>query len=160
MDKQKGDPPRKPSRRDPAEPNTKQGFHMKFDNYSTLTLSPAKLWKKFASKGYFDNAPTIKSDVEKRKESGKYCDCYKDWGHITDECYYLQDRLEKLVRDGTLKAYVKGSAPSTALVARREKTINAIFVKIDCMSKNQRARWSEDKKNFPMAVKKEHGYNY
>ena len=98
--------------------------------------------------------------MEKRKESGKYCDCHKDWGHVTDECYYLQDRLEELVRDGTLKFFVKGSAPSTNMVVRREKTINPIFAKIDSMSKNQRARWSEDKKNVLMAVNKEHGYNY
>ena len=98
------------------------------------------MWKKFATKGYFDNPPTIKSDIDKRKETGKFCDCHKDWGHTTEDCYYLQDRLEELVRDGTLKDFIKGSTPSTSLVARRDKTINAIFAKVDSFSKNQRAR--------------------
>ena len=95
--RQKLDPQRRPTeyskrrdtRNDPSNVETRQKPHRKFDNYATLTHSSSDMWKKFAAKGYFENPLAIKSSVDKRKEIGKYCDCHKDWGHNTDDCYYL-----------------------------------------------------------------------
>ncbi|KAL0396360.1 UNVERIFIED_CONTAM: hypothetical protein Scaly_0084400 [Sesamum calycinum] len=43
----------------------------------------------------------------KRMKSDKYCLFHKDRGHGTEDCFHLKDEIEKLIRRGYLKEYVK-----------------------------------------------------
>lgn len=51
----------------------------------------------------------IKLNPEKarRRDRTKHCRFYKDHGHTTEECRQLKDKIERLIKDGTLKNFAR-----------------------------------------------------
>ena len=47
----------------------------------------------------------MKADPDKRDKS-KYCEFYKDHGHITKRCITLQNEIKLLIRRGKLSKFV------------------------------------------------------
>ena len=75
--------------------------------------------------------PPIRSDPEQRDRSLR-CDYHKDHGHETNRCRTLKFLVEKLIRAGHLRGYIRDSphvvevAPITERIAARP-TINYIL---------------------------------
>ena len=90
-------------------------------------MTRIELFNKLKHKGYFDNPPQMRQALEYRENSGKHCDCHNQPSHDTEHCFHLEDTIEGLIRDGTLKAFAKSYKPSSAMVAKVHLTINTIF---------------------------------
>ncbi|KAL0454894.1 UNVERIFIED_CONTAM: hypothetical protein Slati_0828600 [Sesamum latifolium] len=47
-------------------------------------------------------------DTPQRPKSDRFCRFHNDYGHITEECRHLENKIERLIENGYLQEYVAG----------------------------------------------------
>jgi len=78
----------------------------KYDDYTPLNTSRSRILREVMHTELKERPPPIKS---KFKNRSKRCEFHKDFGHDTEECVNLRDAIEKLVREGRLRQYLRGT---------------------------------------------------
>ena len=54
-------------------------------------------------------SPRMRKGALKRDRS-KYCEYHKDYGHDTEECIHLKEKIEELIHQGHLKTLSKSKS--------------------------------------------------
>ncbi|GAA0169066.1 hypothetical protein LIER_43836 [Lithospermum erythrorhizon] len=77
-----------------------------FNNYTHLRTTVGKVYAQVEDKKIYSRPQKIKAPPN-RRDHKKYCEYHKNHGHDTDECRILNSEIERLVRRGQLKEFVK-----------------------------------------------------
>ncbi|XP_060969647.1 uncharacterized protein LOC115717912 [Cannabis sativa] len=92
-------PPKKES-----SPKSKGG--PRFVNYTEFAVPRDHIYAIEEKNGVFKKPPPIRGNRDKRDPT-KLCKYHKDIGHTTLECWFLQDKIEELIRRGKFNKYKK-----------------------------------------------------
>ncbi|GAA0141282.1 hypothetical protein LIER_02459 [Lithospermum erythrorhizon] len=74
--------------------------------YTPLQVPVGRIYAQLENKRILSKPQKIKSPPNRRDEKN-YCEYHKDYGHDTDECRLLKAEIEKLIRRGQLKEFVR-----------------------------------------------------
>ncbi|GAA0155894.1 hypothetical protein LIER_13515 [Lithospermum erythrorhizon] len=77
-----------------------------FNNYTPLRTTVGRVNAQVEDKRIFSRPQKIKA-LPNRTDQKKYCEYHNDHGQDTDECRVLKEEIERLVRRGHLKEFVK-----------------------------------------------------
>ncbi|GAA0146470.1 hypothetical protein LIER_36324 [Lithospermum erythrorhizon] len=85
-----------------------------FTNYAPLRTIVGRVYAQVEDKRIFSRPQRIKVPPN-RRDQNKYCEYHKDHGHDTNECRTLKAEIERLIRRGQLKEFVKAGQGVSAL---------------------------------------------
>ncbi|MDV3145789.1 MAG: hypothetical protein Q8736_02830, partial [Sweet potato little leaf phytoplasma] len=91
-------------RRDQREQRPK--IKTKYDEYTPLTAPKSQILKEILQTDLrtAQRPPTLRKSAQ--KDRSKYCDFHAGYGHTTDQCTWIRDLIEDMIRDGKLQQYV------------------------------------------------------
>lgn len=78
--------------------------------------------------------------LAKRKASNKWCDFYEDYGHLIKDFIWLKVRVDNHLQRCELTKYKKNISSSALVVAtvpHQVEYINALFVRVDTVTKGR-----------------------
>ena len=78
----------------------------KYTNFINLTGSREEVFLAIEQTGIYKQPNSLRGDRSKRNQN-KYYWYHKDVGYTTKECVVLKDEIEKLIRNGYLRDYVR-----------------------------------------------------
>ncbi|XP_021773990.1 uncharacterized protein LOC110737953 [Chenopodium quinoa] len=82
--------------------------HGKFDQYTPLTHSRSHIFSVNKADDKWKRPPRM---VNRSRDTSKWCDFHRDYGHTTEECTHLKDNIEDLVRRGYLSQFKQRDDP-------------------------------------------------
>ncbi|XP_021736141.1 uncharacterized protein LOC110702694 [Chenopodium quinoa] len=74
----------------------------RFDQYTLLTHSRSHIFNVNKADDKWQRPPRM---VNRNRDTRKWCDFHRYYGHTTDECTHLKDNIEDLVRRGYLNQF-------------------------------------------------------
>ncbi|KAL0406480.1 UNVERIFIED_CONTAM: hypothetical protein Slati_3961900 [Sesamum latifolium] len=92
------------------EPKKEERKHLAprgFTDYTPLNALRGEILVVAEQQGLISQWPRKMQDNPKRLKSDKYYHFHRDMGHTIEECYHLQNEIEKLIQRGYLKEYIK-----------------------------------------------------
>ncbi|CAA0811883.1 Unknown protein, partial [Striga hermonthica] len=66
--------------------------------------------------------PKTRNDGPTKPKSNLYCRFHKDYGHNTDDCRHLKDKIERLIKAGHLKEFIYKDRERTGRKRERSKS--------------------------------------
>ena len=78
----------------------------KYNNFTDLTRSHVDVFLAMEHTGVYKRPDSMRGDCSKRNQNKCYR-YHRDVGHTTEECIALKDEIEKLIREGYLRDYVR-----------------------------------------------------
>ncbi|XP_047169236.1 uncharacterized protein LOC124837821 [Vigna umbellata] len=102
----KGD---RPPRKEPA-------WTPKYERYTALTAPRAKVLEEAL---HAEVLTVRRKSSPKNPDESKVCRLHQNHGHDTEECNIVKHEIERLVRAGYLRKYIKGEAPRATSPNRR-----------------------------------------
>ncbi|KAL0427479.1 UNVERIFIED_CONTAM: hypothetical protein Slati_2922700, partial [Sesamum latifolium] len=83
----------------------KPPFQKVNDVYTPLTVPITQAFMAIEEKGLITR-PRSWRDTPQRPKSDKFCRFHNDYGHSTEECRHLKNKIERLIQNGYLQEYV------------------------------------------------------
>ena len=81
-----------------SESDKKPEYEPKFTNYTTLKASRAKAYLASHEDVPYRKPPPLKEEKGK-KDTNKYCRFHDDYGHETNKCRHLKDRIPPTIEE-------------------------------------------------------------
>ncbi|XP_012832911.1 PREDICTED: uncharacterized protein LOC105953778 [Erythranthe guttata] len=76
-----------------------------YPKFTPLKAKLMEVWMVAERKGLVQPPRQMKEN-SKRQKSEKYCEYHRDRGHTTDECFQLEQEIERLIKKGHLGEFV------------------------------------------------------